>query len=65
MSLLIFLEMPLSNCEINLIITWSTYCFIAAGTADNQETTFATTDTKLYIPFVTLSAQDNTKLFCN
>ena len=65
MSLSIFLEMPLSNCEINLILTWSANCFIVAGTADNQEPTFAKTDTKFYIPFVTLSAQDNTKLFRN
>ena len=28
----------------------------------NQEPTFEITDTKLYIPVVTLSTQDNTKL---
>ena len=30
--------------------------------AANQETTFTITDTKLYVPIVTLSAQDNVKL---
>ena len=28
----------------------------------NQDTTFAITDAKLYVPVVTLSAQDNAKL---
>ena len=29
---------------------------------DTKETTFAITDTKLYVPFVTLSTQDNAQL---
>ena len=37
--------------------------FLVAGTATNQEPTFTITDTKLYVPVVTLSAQDNVKLF--
>ena len=49
----------LINCEINLILTWSAYCTISEG---NRKTTFAITDTKLYVPVVTLSTQDNTKL---
>ena len=32
------LEMPLINCEINLILTWSKNCFIASDTAANQKT---------------------------
>ena len=46
------LEMSLINCEINLILTSSKNCVIASNTA--QETTFAITDTKLYVPVVTL-----------
>ena len=32
------------------------------NSAENQATQFATTDTKLYVPVVTVSAQDNAKL---
>ena len=32
---------------------------------DNQEPTFTITDTKLYVPVVTLSTQDNAKLLEN
>ena len=53
------LEMPLINCEINLILTWSENCVISSVTG---ATKFKTTDTKLYIPVVTLSTQDNEKL---
>ena len=38
--------MPLINCEINLILTWSANCVISNATV-NQATTFAITDTKL------------------
>ena len=55
------LEMPLINCEINLILTWSANCVIS-NAAVNQATTFAITYTKLYVPVVTLSTQDNAKL---
>ena len=54
--------MPLINCEINLILTRSKKYVIASNTATNQEATFAITDTKLYVPIVTLSTQDNSKL---
>ena len=50
--------MPLINCEVNLILTWSTTCII---TESNGVGTFAITDTKLYVPVVTLSTQENTK----
>ena len=42
--------MPLINCEINLILTWSLNCVISE---DNIVTTFTITDTKLYVPVVT------------
>ena len=54
--------MPLTNCEINLILTWSANCIIQSGTAANQSITFATTETNFYVPVVTLSKQDNAKL---
>ena len=55
------LEMPLINCEVNLILTWSSTCFLAATGDGNQAATFAITDSKLYVPVVTLSTQENTK----
>ena len=54
--------MPLINCEINLILSWSDRCFIIDDPIDNREPTFTTTDTKLYVPVVSLSIQDNAKL---
>ena len=50
--------MPLINCEVNLILTWSSTCVI---TNSDGAGTFAITDTKLYVPVVTLSTQENTK----
>ena len=56
------LEMPLINCEVNLILTWSEKCVIVYTDVANQEATFAITETKLYVPVVTLSTQDNATL---
>ena len=53
------LEMPLINCEVNVILTWSSTCVITNSTGAG---TFAITDTKLYVPVVTLSAKENAKL---
>ena len=51
------LEMPLINCEVNLILTWSSTCVITNSTGAG---TFAITDTKLYVlPVVTLSTQEH------
>ena len=52
------LEMPLINCEINLVLTWSANCIIS-NTAANQATTFAITDRKFYVSVVTLSTDGN------
>ena len=51
--------MPLIHCEVNLILTWSSTCVITNSTGAG---TFAITDTKLYVPVVTLLTQDNFKL---
>ena len=56
------LEMPLINCEINLILTWSSTCVIVSTNIANQAATLEITDTRLYVPVVTLSKQENTKL---
>ena len=56
------LEISLINCEINLILTWPNRCYIIDNPIDNQEATFTITDTKPYVPVVTLSIQDNIKL---
>ena len=55
------LEMPLINCEINLILTWSSTCVLVSTNVQNQNATFEITDTKLYVPVVTLSTQENPK----
>ena len=48
-------EIPLINCKINFILTWSSTCVIT-NSADAR--TFSMTDTKRYVPVVTLSTQD-------
>ena len=54
------LEMPLINCEINLISTRSNNCVIVSTNVANQNATFEITNTKLYV--VTLSTRVNYKL---
>ena len=56
------LEMPLINCEINLVLKWSANCVIVSTNVANQNATFEITDTTLYVPVVTLSTQDHSKL---
>ena len=56
------LEMPLINCEIELILTWSRNCVIIYTDVHDQVPTFTITETNLYVPIVTLSTQDNAKL---
>ena len=51
--------MPLINCEVNLILTWSRDCVITNSTGEGK---FAITEIKLYGPVVTLSTQDNVLL---
>ena len=56
------LEMPLINCKVNLILTWSSTCVVVSTNNANEDATFTTTNTRLYVPVVTLSTQENTKL---
>ena len=53
------LEMPLINCEVSLFLTWSSTCVITNSTGEGR---FTITDTKLFVPVVTLSTQDSAKL---
>ena len=51
--------MPLINCKTELSLKRIENCILySAGTA----ATFKITDTKLYVPIVTLKTEDNTKL---
>ena len=59
------LRMPLINWKISLQLKWSRNCIIVAGTTNNQNPTFQINDTKLYVPVVTLSAQENINFFNN
>ena len=53
------LEIPLINCRVELSLSWNENCILSiAGTA----ATFTITDTKVYIPVVTLKIEEDTKL---
>ena len=52
------LEMSLINCKVELLLKWYETCLLTvANTA-----TFKITDAKLYVPIVTISVEDNSKL---
>ena len=53
----ITLEMPLINCEVELILNWSANCVIVYTVVVNQVPTFTITETNLYVSAVTLSTQ--------
>ena len=70
------LNIPLINCEVELILTWFKNCVLIdkltrdanygadpiVHKIDNPENaTFQITDTKLYVPLVTLSKENDTK----
>ena len=50
------LEMPLINCKIKLNLTWKKECALST---DAGEAVFIINDTKLDVPVVTLSKEDN------
>ena len=67
------LNILIINCEVELILTWSKNCVLADMTTKDAEgnnpsivapvvLTFEITDTKLYVPVVTLSKENDTKL---
>ena len=55
------LELPLVNCKVDLGLTWTKDCLISSANAGN-DFLFKITDTKLYVPIVTLSTKDNSNL---
>ena len=70
------LDIPLINCEVSLTLTWSKNCVITSwATTDADpdtdpvvvafnnptDTTFKIKDTKLFVPAVALSTQDDNK----
>ena len=64
--------MSLINCEVSFILTWFTECVITSiekrvitntrRDASPTNATFQITDTKLYVPVVTLSTENDKKL---
>ena len=67
------LNIPLINCEVELILTWSKICVLADMTKRNAQGNnpaivpprgleFEITDTKLYVPVATLSKENDIKL---
>ena len=50
------LEMPLINCKIKLNLTWKKECALST---DDGDAVFIINDTKMYVPVVTLSKEDN------
>ena len=65
--------MPLIYCEISLTLPWSKNCVLASQATKNAASrvdeinnpagiTFKIKDTKLYVPVVTLSAENDSKL---
>ena len=67
------LNIPLINCEVELILTWSKNCVLGDMTVSAAQdgnpaivapsgATFKITDTKLYVPVVTLSKENDIKL---
>ena len=52
------LEMPLINCKIKLNLTWKKECVLST---DAGNAVFIINDTKMYLPVVTLSKENNKK----
>ena len=50
------LEMPLINCKIKLNLIWKKECVLSTDAGD---AVFIINDTKMYVPVVTLSKEDN------
>ena len=53
------LEMPLVNCKVELSLKWYKNCILSS---EDGNSVFTITDTKLYVPIVTLKTEGDTKL---
>ena len=51
-----YLETPLVNCNLELTLEWSESCFLRTS---DDAITFKITNTRLFVPVVTLSINDN------
>ena len=51
--------MPLINCKVELSFTWNEKCILSSSGTDAN---FTITDSKVYVPVVTLKTEGNTKL---
>ena len=59
------LKIPLINCDVEVILTWTKNCVLADMRVANNPPTalgFQIKDTKLYVPVVTLSKESDIKL---
>ena len=54
--------MALTSCEIYLDLKWHEKCIIVVIDVDDHGAEFSITNAKLYVPVVTSSIRDNTKL---
>ena len=66
------LKMILINCKVHLELNWNNNCvmrgadtYAGGNNVNNKETTFKIKSTKLYVPVVTLSTNDNVNLAKN
>ena len=60
-----FLDLPLINCEIELDLTWTKDCVLIKDHNNITGVIFIITSTKIYVPVVTLSINDNIKFLEN
>ena len=56
------LEMPLINCKIHLELNWTRNCVLSIADGNGGDVSFKITETKLYVPIVTLTTKDNVDL---
>ena len=65
------LNIPLINCDVELILTWTKNCILAYTKVNEgvnlaivapSSATVKITNTKLYVPAVSLSKENNAKL---
>ena len=68
----ITLDMPLTNCDVSLALTWSINCVLSSKSTRNaaprgvqliiQQVQHKIKDTKLYVPVVNLSGENDNKI---
>ena len=59
------LDLPLINCEIEPDLSWTKVCVLIEQNNNITSVNLVITSTKLYIPVVTLSINDNSKFLQN